>query len=276
MNEIVQRMFMYAIKVRLHQAGLFPHLCLLSHSCDPNTWQFYIEDKVLVKANRFIKEGEDISISYVPETDDRIERQTTLADYFFTCQCDRCELKGGWKEKEAKVIGLTCPGCLADVACNDEAKFICPNRCWSHSREFSSSLLRYLDWKIHALSGEKGIIMENQLKIDEGLFPELHQGRLQIYFEIAKKYFRQGNEDKMREYLFKLQKMAKLFPSGEVITKICALCYRLRLGKAKKLHDEELQWMTYCGLSIDVARRYWNEAAEEVINQRMSTCEGIG
>ena len=61
---MIERIFLYTIQVH-EKMGIFPHLCLLSHSCDPNIEIFNVQDKALLKAKRPIKKGEEICTSYV-------------------------------------------------------------------------------------------------------------------------------------------------------------------------------------------------------------------
>ncbi|GAQ91639.1 hypothetical protein KFL_008230040 [Klebsormidium nitens] len=65
-----------------------------NHSCAPNARAFKREQDVnghaVLLANRRIEVGEEVTISYIDESDSYIDRQRALADYGFVCRCLRC------------------------------------------------------------------------------------------------------------------------------------------------------------------------------------------
>jgi SET and MYND domain-containing protein len=64
---------------------------LLNHSCDPNAVVGFDQGTIFVKALRPIKDGEQISISYIDNTNPFAVRQKELLDrYFFNCTCSKC------------------------------------------------------------------------------------------------------------------------------------------------------------------------------------------
>ena len=75
--------------------------CLLNHSCAPNSFARCGASGVLeVVAIRDVKEGEELTISYVDLiSDDMLQgdkRREALRDkYLFECKCERCEEEGG-------------------------------------------------------------------------------------------------------------------------------------------------------------------------------------
>ncbi|KAH8107391.1 hypothetical protein DFH11DRAFT_1711684, partial [Phellopilus nigrolimitatus] len=78
--------------------GIFPDISRINHSCSPNAvWAF--DSRALwaeIRATRPIAIGEEITISYIPPTDSRAERQQTLKDkYGFTCHCTQCAATAG-------------------------------------------------------------------------------------------------------------------------------------------------------------------------------------
>eukprot|EP00039_Didymoeca_costata_P007696 m.102834 g.102834 ORF g.102834 m.102834 type:complete len:396 (+) comp13787_c0_seq6:531-1718(+) len=79
-------------------AGCYPFGALLNHSCAPNCVLMYDVDpqrghcRQIIRSIEYIKEGEEITHSYVDGIFGRSERQAQLsATYFFTCECPRCE-----------------------------------------------------------------------------------------------------------------------------------------------------------------------------------------
>ena len=68
---------------------------LLNHSCLPNSYWQFIEDKILFRTTRDIEEGEEITISYGPNPQMPLnQRQMILRNhYHFVCKCDFCKLQ---------------------------------------------------------------------------------------------------------------------------------------------------------------------------------------
>ncbi|GAB4823261.1 hypothetical protein N2152v2_010307 [Parachlorella kessleri] len=66
----------------------------LNHSCVPNAHAFKRDDdtdgSAVILALRDIRLGEEITISYVDEDASLGQRTADLADYGFTCSCDKC------------------------------------------------------------------------------------------------------------------------------------------------------------------------------------------
>ena len=78
--------------------GAYVHLAMINHSCVPNSVKWGARDGAVhseVRATRFIRAGEEITISYlVPSVRSRVARQRALSGQFqFTCSCDLCEGK---------------------------------------------------------------------------------------------------------------------------------------------------------------------------------------
>ena len=90
----------YTYKVN-DQPGLFPHLCLFNHSCNPNTCLWTINDMALMVAQRDIKQGEEIFISYISPMNNKQVRRAHLLKYGFKCECPRCQ-ESRWMEREGK------------------------------------------------------------------------------------------------------------------------------------------------------------------------------
>lgn len=63
----------------------------INHSCAKNaTWDAVLE-RFVVRAIVDISEGEEILISYVRVVKPRAERQESLSNYGFTCNCEKCD-----------------------------------------------------------------------------------------------------------------------------------------------------------------------------------------
>ncbi len=65
----------------------------VNHDCNPNTNYYYDRNKLMIHfiANRRIAKGEEITISYVPDIIDPMERKKALRDRWgFDCKCKLC------------------------------------------------------------------------------------------------------------------------------------------------------------------------------------------
>lgn len=71
----------------------FDHtLLLLNHSCDPNAAIVFDGNVASLKSIRDIKEGEQVTVSYIDNTYKRaIRREQLRNQYFFECHCEGCE-----------------------------------------------------------------------------------------------------------------------------------------------------------------------------------------
>ncbi|CAN0896976.1 Histone-lysine N-methyltransferase ATXR2 [Linum grandiflorum] len=74
--------------------AFYPIQSCMNHSCRPNARAFKRDEDrdgvATILANRAIRKGEEITISYVEEELPLAERRALLADYGFECRCDRC------------------------------------------------------------------------------------------------------------------------------------------------------------------------------------------
>ncbi|KAF2210232.1 hypothetical protein CERZMDRAFT_45789, partial [Cercospora zeae-maydis SCOH1-5] len=72
--------------------GFDPILCSANHSCDfPNTAVIFNQPKILLRAQKKIKKGEEIFMKYVDITNPFSVRQAELKEsYFFSCRCSKC------------------------------------------------------------------------------------------------------------------------------------------------------------------------------------------
>lgn len=70
---------------------LDPLAALMNHSCEPNAAFFFEHRELRVRSTRSIAPGEELTISYINETDSFDYRQEQLSSkYFFTCTCTKC------------------------------------------------------------------------------------------------------------------------------------------------------------------------------------------
>ena len=84
-------------------ASLHPSLSLVNHSCEPNTFNFNINQTSILIANRHIHQGEEITMSYDGvdyRTMKREQREyRLLKNYMFQCECRACVEKWGLKDQ---------------------------------------------------------------------------------------------------------------------------------------------------------------------------------
>ena len=75
--------------------GLFSLLCVVNHACEPSVVTRYRSWKgatmMRVEALRDIEAGEELTVSYVDETEPLAARRAALASYRFECRCAKCE-----------------------------------------------------------------------------------------------------------------------------------------------------------------------------------------
>ncbi|RDA83705.1 hypothetical protein CP532_1089 [Ophiocordyceps camponoti-leonardi (nom. inval.)] len=76
----------------LGQAGIFlePKLAMANHSCIPNALVHFVGRTAILTAERPIKCGDEIEISYTDYTYPLTKRREALSSYYFECGCRRC------------------------------------------------------------------------------------------------------------------------------------------------------------------------------------------
>ncbi|KAK2598364.1 hypothetical protein N8I77_011784 [Diaporthe amygdali] len=89
------------IKSYLHQGadahseneatGIWLHASHANHSCIPNSDRSFIGDMMIIRANKHIKAGEEISLAYRAPGGSYAERKKELSFYGFECDCPLCE-----------------------------------------------------------------------------------------------------------------------------------------------------------------------------------------
>ncbi|KAJ4290178.1 hypothetical protein N0V88_006687 [Collariella sp. IMI 366227] len=74
-------------------AGIFldAGLAMVNHSCVPNAFIGFDKRTAVLRAERPIQEGEEITISYIDNTLPKSARQQALKLYHFHCTCPRCK-----------------------------------------------------------------------------------------------------------------------------------------------------------------------------------------
>ena len=81
------------IRDRLEGTALYSAACRANHACAPSCDVVYEDGgplRVALVAARDIREGEELTISYVDSDQDAVDRRAATADYGFLCECPRC------------------------------------------------------------------------------------------------------------------------------------------------------------------------------------------
>ena len=77
----------------LEGTALYSAACRANHACAPSCDVVYEDGgplRVALVAARDIREGEELTISYVDSDQDAVDRRAATADYGFLCECPRC------------------------------------------------------------------------------------------------------------------------------------------------------------------------------------------
>ncbi|KAJ2989231.1 hypothetical protein NUW58_g3576 [Xylaria curta] len=74
------------------KSALFLKASRFNHSCDPNVWyeNSEVEGRWVGRANRHIKQGQELFISYLPNHNPLDGRQKEASNWGFICDCDKC------------------------------------------------------------------------------------------------------------------------------------------------------------------------------------------
>lgn len=77
--------------------GMYRSIAMTNHSCYPNCEVDFVDSSTcVVKATRPIAIEEELTISYVEESDILVDRQRHLRrDYLFVCSCVKCKVEAG-------------------------------------------------------------------------------------------------------------------------------------------------------------------------------------
>ncbi|KAE8896536.1 hypothetical protein PF005_g15703 [Phytophthora fragariae] len=168
--------------------GLFPICGLINHSCQPNcTWSNAGDGIMEVRALRYIKEGDEITLSYIDIDKERAERRKELRETkHFDCQCERCaeslsesvdrylesfccprcSVKAA-SEKECLLAQvedkLVCPGCQFDVPVAAVASAVITARSMLAKAKQSLNRFKYADVVTQLANLSKGIEVRGQV-----------------------------------------------------------------------------------------------------------------
>lgn len=88
-----------------------PVASLINHSCDPNSVMTFDGRTLSVRTLKAIATDEELTISYIDNTNPTHKRQDELMErYFFKCECTRCT---SYAESQDPREAFTCPslGC---------------------------------------------------------------------------------------------------------------------------------------------------------------------
>lgn len=93
-----------------------PLASLINHSCDPNSVMTFDGRSLSVRALREIAKDEEITISYIDNTNPTHKRQEELTErYFFKCECTRC---ASYAESQDPREAFACPSSNCDSLFN--------------------------------------------------------------------------------------------------------------------------------------------------------------
>jgi hypothetical protein len=106
-------------------AAVYPTLCLINHSCDPNCVpvRSLTHLKTSVIAMRTLQPGEEVTFSYAPHFTQMLcdERQSFLLDkYNFKCGCEACN---NWWGPESRSLFVP------ESQCNRCGRFVLQGQC---------------------------------------------------------------------------------------------------------------------------------------------------
>merc|ERR1719388_400024 len=74
--------------------GMVAPLCsLVNHSCTPNLTRLIIGEFVVLRTNRTVHKGDELTIGYCVLAQPLAQRQEHFAHFGFVCSCPRCELE---------------------------------------------------------------------------------------------------------------------------------------------------------------------------------------
>ena len=105
-------------------SAVYPRISCVNHSCRPSCEVQWFDEShggTLV-ATRNIRKGEELYISYIPETvqaDSVHARRASLRDYGFECDCDKCTTEAAWQRRLRPRLTFTheCMGPGCTVGC---------------------------------------------------------------------------------------------------------------------------------------------------------------
>jgi tetratricopeptide (TPR) repeat protein len=84
--------------------GIWPVLSRANHSCLSNVQYSFLGDFILVRANKDIFMGEEITISYVPTMGKFEDQKMALRDWGFRCECRLCRAETAWDGTRSSLL----------------------------------------------------------------------------------------------------------------------------------------------------------------------------
>eukprot|EP00834_Sanchytrium_tribonematis_P007620 NODE_718_length_4500_cov_0.642127.p1 type:complete len:632 gc:universal NODE_718_length_4500_cov_0.642127:407-2302(+) len=73
-------------------SGVFIYPSFINHSCIPNTFRFFLGDFMIIRAQRNIKQGEELFNLYAPSDGSLEMRRKVFKTFSFECTCELCQL----------------------------------------------------------------------------------------------------------------------------------------------------------------------------------------
>ena len=241
------------------QVGLFLYFCLINHSCAPNTCVYFNDEVMLIVAKENIKKGEEVFVSYVPLSLNKLQRKEKLKLYDFECKCDRCEELGDWKEKEANLTGIRCSVCRTVTGiCCEKRGFLCPKDCFFLSEsEYEKELAKDLE---RLAEGNDLLQSENEdcvpffkgfLKDIDSKLGWANSIRANVLCSLAEYYALEGNEKMFMKYFEEIVKIIEYFPNPDYRILLNNLVSRIPSDFGKRPSKEQLKHFEHFGLSLE-------------------------
>lgn len=101
--------------------ALYPSCSYFNHSCVPNCTYLKNGTKLSIRALYDVPKGTELTIHYFELEDGYESRmETLLNNYYFVCQCERCQSKDD-EEIQQKILKYLCqvPKCVGFLVCID-------------------------------------------------------------------------------------------------------------------------------------------------------------
>ncbi|XP_066289186.1 N-lysine methyltransferase SMYD2-like [Branchiostoma lanceolatum] len=100
--------------------GVYPQASMINHSCKSNCIGMFYGPQIQIRANEFIRPGEQIFHGYIPPLLPTAKRQEKLLKtYHFLCQCADCRNT----ERDRLMRCVKCPNCPERVAPNADGTY---------------------------------------------------------------------------------------------------------------------------------------------------------
>ncbi|CAL1689834.1 unnamed protein product [Lasius platythorax] len=102
--------------------AIYPSASMMNHSCDPNIINSFLDQTLIVKAIKDIKEGEEVLHCYGVEFRrmSKVDRQESLeSQYCFTCNCKACTMPE-YENFMKRFTAMKCPECSGPLLLCDD------------------------------------------------------------------------------------------------------------------------------------------------------------